>query len=281
MLPCFNRNRRATACVLLLTLMALAGCQKPTGQGASKGDDLSPSETVVALVNGVPIHADEVDYWYRSAHGAKVTAQMKEKALDHLVERELVFQKGLELGLDDVRYHTRIRGLELQLKALKRSEMMSLVYSQEVAPGIHVSEDDAHAYFEKVHDRFTNRLRLTIWHFQDLKQAHAAIIDLKAGRRAPAEPYDSGPMDWAQIPFEWHDVVYNLKPGEMSDIFEGDKTGIRLFKLISVEPMGPVRFADLKSTIISRLQDHKAKEAFREYVKQLEKDAKIKRSHIE
>ncbi|HKI73550.1 MAG TPA: peptidylprolyl isomerase [Pseudomonadales bacterium] len=287
------RLRCLAACCLLLPVLMLCACHKPSGRDALSGnagalhpagqdEDQPPdSEIVIADVNGTPIHADEVDYWYRAAHGERLTPEMKESALDQLIDQELVFQAGKSLGLDDRTYREKIRGLELKLETLKRSEMMSRVIAHEIAPKISVTEADARQYFKAHHDRIETRLRLRIWRFQDQAQAKAILAMLRAGQPGPKNAYVRGPLPWIEIPIGWRDIVYALKPGEFSDVFDSEKSGILVFQLLDTEKAKPIRFNDIRYTIMSQLKEQQVRTAVTRYIAELRAHAHIRRSHIE
>lgn len=261
-----------TRFLLLLLAAALGGCQKPPPP--QKAAPRVPANAVVS-VNGDFIAEDEVSYFFRGAHGQRISDSMKLDALNELIDQELLYQKGLSLGLDDDSYHRRIRGLQLQLRTLERKEMVARVYNEVIAPNINVTEEEANAFFKAHHDRFTHDLELRVFRFADDASAHKALADLRAGRKPDVPGYQPGWMSWEKIPFEWHDVVYNLKPGETSDVFKRDRKGIRIFQLIARRETGPVRYKDIHNSIINRLRQAKTEDAFDAYVKKLESEAKI------
>lgn len=268
-----------SACHKSTPATATPAPQPPLSQAPPGPATTPPSKTVVATVNGVPIVLDEVYYFYRGDHGERLTPDMKDAALQKLIDQELVFQQGKALGLDDTEYHDRIRGLELQLLDLKRSEMKNLVYRR-IASKVYVSEQQARDYFLSHRKQMVRRIRLRIWQFKDKAQAQLALKALRAGHRTSIPYYEPAPMGWTKVPFEWHPVVYGLEVGQISDVFVGQKTGIRLFQLVSSQKTGPVRFNDVKNTIMAELREQRASDAFQADVKKLEAKATIKRTEF-
>ncbi|MBD3646057.1 MAG: peptidyl-prolyl cis-trans isomerase, partial [Pseudomonadales bacterium] len=227
-------------------------------------------------------------WWLRSAHTEDMTPQLKEGAIDRLVEGELIYQRGLELGLHKQEdYRKAIRELEVQLKALRRSEMMKRVYNREIAADVQISPEEVRRYFDDHHDRFKRELTLGVLTFNDLPKARETRENLASG--VPFEElagksgadWQFGPVPWARIPLEWHDVVFALEVGEISDVFEGDRTGVRLFKLIETNAKESVEFRDVEASISRRLRDERTNRAFRSYIMELKQQAEIVRLDTE
>ncbi len=100
--------------MLMSLLPAAAGCDIRPGAG-----NAAPEEKVLVKVNGTPITATQVDFWLMGGHGQKkITPEMREATLDKLIELELIYQKGVSLGLDqDKKYQLALRRMELQMES--------------------------------------------------------------------------------------------------------------------------------------------------------------------
>lgn len=267
--------------VMFAALLPLGGCEQPR----VPADPLTYDEAdVVARVNGAPITKYDVAWWLRSAHTEEMTPALKKGAIDRLVEGELVYQQGLELGLhEQADYRKAVRELEVQLKATRRGEMMKRVYNQQVAADIEVSAESVRQYFEDNRTRFQRELTLGVLSFDTVADARSAKAQLERGElfedlaEAFGGDWQFGPLSWARIPLEWHDVVYALERGETSDVLEGERTGIRLFKLIDTTAREDVEFSDVETSISRRLRDERTRQAFKAYVARLKREANITR----
>ena len=96
---------------------------------------------------------------------------------------------------------------------------------------------------------------------------------MSAGR----EPWDLGFLSWGQIPVDFLDAVYRLKPGEVSDLVSSKRTGFQIFKLFGTRKNPKADFASMSGLIMNRLRDEKVTEAYEQYVEKLKKEAKIEK----
>lgn len=269
--------------LLLVGIALLVGCDKSADDLA--GEDVLDEDKVLVRINGRPITEYDLTYWLRGAHGQEITPEMKENTLERLVDGELVYQKGRELGLHrNESYRKEIRKLALQLRATQRAEMMQRVYNQEVVGTIEVSPEEVRQYFEDNRGRLERRLHLGTLRFHTVAEARAALERARAGESfedlaglSQDSQWETGLLPWSKIPLEWHDEVYQLEPGQVSDVFEGERTGIRLFKLLDSEKADSVEFKSVQNSIMNRLQDARARDAFKKYLADLREAAHIER----
>ncbi|MGA2954704.1 MAG: peptidylprolyl isomerase, partial [Thermodesulfobacteriota bacterium] len=96
---------------------------------------------------------------------------------------------------------------------------------------------------------------------------------VSAGR----EPWDLGFLSWDQIPFDFVDAVYRLKPGEVSSIVSSKRTGYQVFKLLGARKNPKADLTSMLGVIMNRLRDEKVMEAYEQYVEKLKKEAKIEK----
>ena len=148
---------------------------------------------------------------------------------------------------------------------------------------------DPSAYYEANRERIGRTLHLGMLPFASQAKAEAALARLgeglsfdelgaalqSEGRHATRRSWDLGSMPWSRIPLEWHDVVYALEPGAVSAVFEGEQTGVRLFKLIGSTRDETVDFKSARNGIMNRLKDAKARESYSAYLAALRAEARI------
>ena len=287
-------------CIYLPVTLIILGiptcCNKDTAavnlQGSNATAETYEGEEVLARVNGVSITNHDVSYSLRGAHGQIVTSEMKMQALEKLVEAELIYQKGREVGLHrDSKYRNKVLQLELSLRATRRAEMMKRVYNMEVAAKAEVSLQETRDYFDTNRERISRRLQLGMIPFSNESDAGKILAEIRAGKPFEVaagsihpdqeskgrESWDLGLTKWSRLPLEWHDVVYSLEPGEVSAVFVGEQTGIRIFKLLAIEEDLNVEFSSVRNAIMNRLRDRKTREYYREYLADLKRNATIER----
>ena len=266
----------------------LSGCT------AQKDPERSPEKAgkVVAKVNGTTLTEEDLISRLHGAHGGRKAPGNRQKDLDDLITEELLYQQGLKIGLDkDPGYRAKIARMDHQLANFKRLEMTRRVYNTQVAAKIEISNGDAKGYYEKNANQIATDLHLGVVSFNNREQAEEALKKIRAGApfesiargamgnrvSAGREPWDLGFSSWDQIPVDFADAVYKLKPGEISNIVSSKRTGYQIFKLLEVRRNPKADFASLSGVIMNRLRDKKALEAYGEYVEKLKKEAKVER----
>jgi len=247
---------------------------------------------VVAKVNGIALTEEDLTFRLPAAHGGRMASGNQPKALDDLINEELIYQQGLKIGLDkDPGYQARIARIERQLAHAKRAEMMRRVYNTQVAAKIEVSHQDAKKYYDEKINQITTDLHLGVLSFSNKEGAEEALKKVRGGSpfesiarsvmgsqvAAGREPWDLGFLSWDQIPVDFVDAVYQLKPGEVSEVVSSKRTGYQVFKLFGVRKNPKADFAVVSGVIMNRLRDKRVLEAYEQYVADLRQEAKIER----
>jgi len=265
------------------------------GGCTAKKEATKSSETegkVVAKVNGTPITEEDLSFRLHGAHGERRVSGAQQRALDDVITEELLYQQGLKIGLDkDPGYRAQIAKIERQLEHVKRAEMTRRVYNTQVAAKIEITHADAKNYYDKNANQITTELHLGIISFNNKEQAEEALGKIRAGATfesiarsvmgsqvsAGREPWDLGFLSWGQIPFDFVAAVYKLKVGEVSDVVSSQRTGYQVFKLFEARKNPKADFAGMSGLIMNRLRDEKIIEAYKQYVENLKKEAKIEK----
>ncbi len=273
-----------------ILLLSFSGCT--TGKDGAESPQTG--SRVVAKVNGTIITEEDLNFRQLGPHGGKKTLgkEQKEKEIDEVIQEELLYQQGIKLGLDkDPAYRMKIARLERQLDNFKRVEMARRVYTTQVAAKIDITLQDAKDYYEKHVDRITTELHLGVVSFSSGEGAEEGLKKIRnggsfesiarevMGNKLPAgrEPWDLGFLPWDQIPLDFVDAVYQLKPGEVSGVVRSKRTGFQLFKLFSSRKNAKAGFSTMSGVIMNRLSDQRVMEAREQYVEKLKKEAKIEK----
>jgi parvulin-like peptidyl-prolyl isomerase len=265
------------------------------GGCTAKKESAKNSETegkVVAKVNGTPITEEDLSFRLPGAHGEKRASGNEQKALDDVIAEEVLYQQGLKIGLDkDPGYRAHIARFERQLNHVKRAEMTRRVYNTQVAAKVEITQADAKNYYDKNANQITTELHLGVIPFNNKEGAGEALEKIRGGATfesiarsvmgsqvsAGREPWDLGFLSWDQIPIDFVDAVYRLKPGEVSSIVSSKRTGYQVFKLLGVRKNPKADLTNMLGAIMNRLRDEKVFEAYEQYVDKLKKEAKIEK----
>jgi parvulin-like peptidyl-prolyl isomerase len=203
---------------------------------------------VVVTVNGTPITETEVALRLKSdSHTTELTPEVRKNVLETLVRDELVYQRGVALGLDaDPTYREEVARAEAQLAALKRRKMSDLFYAHELAAKGDISDDVVRKYVQDHAKELGTELHV----MQILRRDRASIDEAKTAldhgtpfeevARAPfkdvavgSAPWDLGFMRWAQLPAEWRETVGSMKEGDVSPVLTGQKDRFWILKLVA------------------------------------------------
>jgi parvulin-like peptidyl-prolyl isomerase len=265
------------------------------GGCTAKKESAKSSETegkVVAKVNGTPITEEDLSFRLPGAHGEKRAPGNQQKALDDVITEELLYQQGLKIGLDqDPGYRAQIARFERQLNHVKRAEMTRRVFNTQLAAKVEITPADAKNYYDKNADQIRTELHLGVISFNNKEEAGEALEKIRGGATfesiarsvmgsqvsAGREPWDLGFLSWGQIPVDFVDAVYGLKPGEVSNVVSSKRTGYQIFKLIGARKNPKADFTSMSGLIMNRLRDEKVVEAYERYVEKLKKEAKIEK----
>ncbi len=265
--------------VFLTVLLVLAGCSQ---------ESVSVVATdLAAQVNGEPIRSAEVDYFFRGAHGQEVSAAQREQALERLIESEVIYQEAVRLGLDQHQdYQSKITALENQLIALRRNEMLARYFKEVVGTGIEISDVELEAYFQDHLNHFSQRVQVQVLGFEQRAEAEQQLRSYAQSAEEDRETVlnelfqnadDTGLVDWRRLPMEWHDTLFSLKVGDVSPVFEGDQTGIRLFRLIQRQEIEAPALSEIRSPLRNRLRDEANRKAYGQALAALMEKADITR----
>jgi peptidyl-prolyl cis-trans isomerase C len=280
-----------TAIATLLALFCLAGCQEPSKKGATGNPEQQPK--VLAKVNGVPINELDVAFKMNKTHGM-ASADQPQRSLDDVIKEELLYQKGIQMGLDkDPGYRLLVEKLERQLANMKRMEMTRRVFNAQIAAKVNVSPGEAQSYYNKHQDQISRELHLGMLSFGTKEAAEEVLKNLRSGASfesvaaavpAPAgampgapKPWDMGYMPWDQTPIDFIDTVYALKPGELSQVVSMKGTGFYIFKLYESRKNPKADYTSMAGLITNRLREQRIAADFKKFDDQLRQEAKIER----
>lgn len=269
---------------LLSCLFTLPGCKATV-----KKEQGSPKS--LATVNGIPITGDDV-VLRMGGHEHLMNSPLKDRVLDDIITDELLYQKGVQLGLDkDAKYQGMVRMMELKIADFKRAEIARRVRDTQVAAKVNVTERDVKDYYDKNTEEIVTDLHLGLLRFETVAEANDALAKIRAGTsfekvaaekfahvpKGSKQAWDMGYMHWNQISPDMLGIVYSLKKGEISDVQDRSPNGSFFIKVIDRKKNPGVSFASMSTAIENRLHAIKNREAYDRYVQQLKKESTIKK----
>ncbi len=272
-----------SVCVVCILTLCFIGC--------GKQNTIVPTaaNNIVATVNGAVLTEDDLYLAMGDAHSAAQNPEIRARALEELVDEELLYQQGLGLGLDrDAKYRDTVTVMEMRLREFKRVEMARRVTTTRVSASVDITAEDARQYYEQNKKNISTDLRLLILRFSDESSAQETARSLRSGapfvQTAAAvsgkttnttEPRDAGFLHWNQIPAEWEKALYTLGKGQVSDVLRSPRAGICIIKVVETRNNPDALFETMSASIMSRLRDQRVQEAYSRYIRDLRKNATI------
>lgn len=265
--------------VILLTFAAalLTGCfdtEKSDSPVLAKVND--ESVTKEAFLKEVA----RVPEWARGQFEGQAG---KEKFLDEIVKRELIYQNAIAMKLDnDEDYVAKI-------DEFKKMTLISLVLQKEVEEKAIVSDAEVKAFFDKNEEKFRIGTEIKASHILvETEDEATSIIDKlnngeKFGKLAKAHSKDKGSAEKGgdlgffgrgkMVP-EFERAVLSLKVGELSAPVK-TRFGFHVIKLADIKEGDPANFEQSKASIQKQIVSLKRKELFDSYVETLKSSGNV------
>jgi hypothetical protein len=271
--------------VLCTVVSLLAACQ---GKHSSDRD----GKAVLAKVNGTPITEEDIKISLSRGHGRPAEVQAGREFLDEVIVEVLMYQQGLKLGLDrEIGYKGFIAKKQNQVPRAQWREMKRRVINSQIAAKIDIHPQEARLYYEKNAERMATQLHLLYIKVKGKEAADEALKKIRGGESFESvarplmgdakvdgrEAWDLGFVKWDQIPVDFFDAVYRLKPGEMSDVMGSQQAGFQIVKVMATKKVPRASFSAIQGTLMNRLRDLKMLESYNQYVAQLKSNAKIEK----
>jgi peptidyl-prolyl cis-trans isomerase C len=207
----------------------------------------------------------------------------KEKFLNELIKKELLYQEALKRGIDkDAEYQKKV-------EEFKKLTLIGQLLEKEIESKAKVTEQDAKAYYEKHKAELAAISQIKASHILVKTEAEAKKIEemlKKGGNFAElAKKYsidtgsaknggDLGYFSSGQMVPEFEQAAARLKPGEISEPLK-TKFGYHLIKVADKRTGKPVEFEKVKNVLLQRLSAEKQKEVFDAFIESLKKSSKV------
>jgi hypothetical protein len=311
--------------IVLISTFIISGCA--TTRQAAKPD--SPPDTaaaareeskkiIVAKANDVELTMDEFVKVMNSLPDldplvSETLEDRKKRALDHLVLRELAFQRATALGLnaDPVKLESEIDAFKLNIGGEKefaeyltkhnfteedvraetqRGLSINNIYTREVVDRVEVPEEDLKQEYEKEKHRLINQEKVTVIDVYLLKdegkasQARAKQLLKKIKADPKQDPWKlvldgTFMVKNMRVRKDREKELYNaakkLKPQKLSGVVRDSKGILHIMKLKEYSPEKQLTFDEAKPAMIQKLNAPFIEKRTREWEQELKTGAKI------
>jgi len=269
---------------------------------------------MAVVVNGQRIEQAEIDaeveqlrpHYEQYVEGEGEPGQLEQWARENLIERTLVQQAAAAMDVEipaeqiEAAYaHVRQQAGDIpaeQVKADIELQMrIEMLMNQGVADVAEPTEAELRAVYDANAERFMSPELVHASHIvkhvdgrTDKKTAYEAIVgaqmelaggasfDEIANRQSDC-PGQGGDLGWfprGQMVEEFEDVVFNMKPGDVSEIFL-TQFGYHIARLIERREAQPVPFDQVRDHIAGELRQQRQGEAIDAFVDKLKESATI------
>jgi peptidyl-prolyl cis-trans isomerase C len=207
----------------------------------------------------------------------------KERFLDELIKKEMLYQEALKRGFDkDPKYLAKVEDFQ-------KLTLVSMLLEKEIESKGKVTEQDARNYYEKHKEDFAAVSQIRVSHIlvKTEDEANKILDSLRKGEdfaklareksvdtRTAKNGGDLGYMSKGQMMPEIEAVAVRLKIGEVSEPIK-TRTGYEIIKVTDKKFGKPIEFDKVQRVIMQRLAAEQQKAAFDSYVEQLKKSYKV------
>jgi parvulin-like peptidyl-prolyl isomerase len=269
--------RKVTILLLIIPLIyVFAGCAKEGQKGA-----------YIAKVGNVQITQADFERELKNlpnfAQKIFEGNEGKEKFLNELIKRELLYQEALKKGLDkNTEYKKKV-------EEFKKITLISQLLETEITSKSDVTDQDVKDYYEKHKEDFSpflearvslirvkteeeaNKIRERLIKGEDFaKIAKSSSIDQGSAKNGG----DLGYLSRNQLTPELETVVSRLNTGEISEPIKV-QNGYDIIKITDKKLGKQIEFEKVKNLIKQHLSAEKQKDAFDSYIENLKKSYKV------
>lgn len=267
--------------IFLLSVLvpAMTGCDQ-----LKIGGNDSP---VIAKINKKTITEDdflrEIDRVPEWARAQFTGEEGKDKFLDELIKRELIFQDAKKMRLHkDEEYLAKVEEFE-------KMTLVSLILKKEVEEKAKVEDAEIRAFFDQNEDKFTVGSQIKASHIlvqteEEAKKIHERIDkgesfaklakSLSKDKVSAEKGGDLGYFERGKMVPEFERAALDLKPGEVSRPVK-TRFGYHIIKLTDIKKGKQANFEQSKESITRQLLSQKRKVLFDAYVDKLKGKSKI------
>ncbi len=268
---------KKTALCLILTV-ALFSCSKKSAEQAGP---------FLAKVGNVTITQADYDREFQSlpeyAQQLFTDEQGKEKFLNEIINKEMLYHEALKKGLDKTEDYRQ------KLHEFKKLTLVTELFEKEIMAKAKVSDQEVKDYYDKNKDEFTLTTQIKASHIlvRTEDEAKRALERLKKGEKFgdiakavsidPGSAKSSGDLGFfskGQMVPEFESAAAGLNVGEVSAPVK-TQFGYHIIKVTDKKKGDVIEFEKVRDMISQRLSGERQKDAFEQYVAELKKNIKV------
>lgn len=273
------------AFIMSALVLSSVGCAK---KGTGPAKDQGKKGAVLAKVDSAEI--TEADFDRELQTLPDYAQQMfegpagKEKFLEELIKKEILYQEAVKKGMDKTPEFTK------KLEEFKKLSMVQELLEKEIMSKAKVTDQDVKDYYEKNKADFATTSQIKASHILVKTEGEALKVleRLKKGEKfeaiAKKESIDKqsaknggdiGYFSKGQVVPEFEKAAAGMKKGEVSSVPVKTSFGYHIIKVTDRKTGPVIDFDKVKEIIAQRLSGEKQKETFDSYVAELKKGRKI------
>jgi hypothetical protein len=266
--PGLRRSRvLRTLCLAVLGTLFAAGSARPAPAAAAPAappsaaqPEFLPDSTVVATFDGRNITAHEfVVTWFAADPAGRPTTDSLGRAqfLTSMIQKEILGAAARKVGYN-LGYEGRV-----QLREYTQRELGNILFQRAVVDSVVITEADV----QHVYGQLSRAVHLRRILFANRALADKVRLDLKAGRirwsdavkrysKATDARGPEGDFGWVvrtSLDYDLGELVFGLKPGEISPVFE-DATGPQVVQCLEDRTISAPALESVRKTIVRQIE---------------------------
>ena len=270
--------RKVVVLMLIVPLLfAFVACAKKEGQ---KGSDLAKVGNVTITQADIEREIKNLpDFAQKLFEGSGG----KERFLNELVKKELLYQEALKKGLDKNTEYLK------KVEDFKKITLIGHLLEKEIESKAKVTDQDVKDYYEKHKEDFApvSQIRMSLILVKTEEEAKKILERLNKGEdfakvakkssvdlNSAKNGGDLGYLSRGQMTSELEAVAVRLKTGEVSEPIK-TQSGYQIIKVTDKKIGKVVEFERVKNFISQQLSAGKQKEVFDSYIESLKKSYKV------
>ena len=270
--------RKVVVLILIVPLLfAFVACAKKEGE---KG-------VYLAKVGNVKITQADIEREIKNLpdFAQKIFAGIggKERFLNELVKKELLYQEALKKGLDKNTEYLK------KVEDFKKITLIGQLLEKEIESKAKVADQDVKDYYEKHKEDFApvSQIRMSLILVKTEEEAKKILERLNKGEdfakvakkssvdlNSAKNGGDLGYLSRGQMTSELEAVAVRLKTGEVSEPIK-TQSGYQIIKVTDKKLGKVVEFERVRNFISQQLSAEKQKEVFDSYIESLKKSYKV------
>jgi peptidyl-prolyl cis-trans isomerase C len=266
--------------VVFAILLAVAAC--------SKKSEVGQQGPYLAKIDGTTITQDDYDREFQSLpdYAKQIFADPsgREKFLNEIINKELLYKDALNKGLDKTPEFSR------KVDDFRKLTLVSAVFEKEIMATAKVTDQDVKDYYEKNKAEFMPVKEIKASHIlvKSEEEAVKVLARLKNGEKFDAVAKavsvdaasaknggDLGYFRKGQMVPEFERAASSLKVGEISSRPVKTQFGYHIIKVTDKKQGTVLGFEEVRDLISQKLSGERQKEAFEKYVAGLRNTIKV------